>query len=100
MDFKDLLKRVNLKTIEDFLIYGVESFETPPKKSYSKRLEEAKKNAIDFFKARYKDVKEFDEILGYFSEQTYVYQDVYFEIGLITGAKIAYQICERMKELE
>ena len=100
MDFKDLLRRANLKTIEDFLIYDIDSFETSPKKSYSRRLEEAKQNAINFFNARYKDIKEFDEIVGYFNEQTYVFQEVYFEIGLITGAKIAYQICERIKELE
>ena len=48
---------------------------------------------------RYTDLKELDEITGYYDEQVGVYQDVYFEIGLILGAKIAFQIRAKMEEL-
>ena len=52
-----------------------------------------------FFEERFSDIKELDEIVGYYYKQAIVYRDVYFEIGLITGAKIAFQIHKRMEEL-
>jgi len=79
---------------------GSESFENLPEKTYSERLAEARKKATAFFDARYSDIHEYDEISGYFNEQAGVFQDVYFEIGLILGAKIAFQICGRMGELK
>ncbi len=100
MDLGDLLRRANLNCIEDFLISGGESFERPSEKTYSERLAEAAKKATAFFDARYSDIREYDEISGHFNEQAGVFQDVYFEIGLIVGAKIAFQICGRMGELK
>ena len=52
-----------------------------------------------FFEERFSDIKELDEIAGYYYKQAIVYRDVYFEMGLITGAKIAFQIHKRMEEL-
>ena len=99
MDFRELLQRANLNCIEDFLMHGGESFEKPSEKTYSEGLEEAQKKVMTFFQARYSNMQEYDEITGYFHEQAAVFQDVYFEIGLILGAKIAFQICERMGEI-
>lgn len=99
MDFSDLLQRTNLNSIESFLMYGGESFIKPPNKTYSERLADAKKKAKAFFETRYTDIDEYDEIAGYFNEQAAVFEEVYFEIGLLTGAKIAYQIREKMEEL-
>ena len=99
MDFNDFLQRANLNSIQTYLMYGCGSNEEPSKKTYSERITEAKKQAADFFKARYSDIDEYDEIAGYFNEQVTVFQDVYFEIGLILGAKIAFQIQEKMREL-
>lgn len=99
MDFGDLLERANLNSIESYLLYGGESTDKPSEKTYSERLAEAKKKAAAFFQSRYSDIQEYDEITGYFNEQVAVFQDVYLEIGLILGAKIAFQIRERMEEI-
>ena len=99
MDFSDLLQRTNLNSIETILMHGGENFEKPPDKTYSERLADANKKARAFFKARYTDIEEYDEIAGYFDEQAAVFEDVYFEIGLLIGAKIAYQIRGKMEEL-
>lgn len=99
MDFSDLLQRANLNSVESYLLYGSESFEKPSDKTYKERLSEARKKAKAFFEARYSDVTEYDEISGYFNEQAGVFQDVYFEIGLLVGAKIAFQIRGRMEEI-
>lgn len=99
MEFSDILHRANLNSIEDYLIDGSESLLEPSTKKYSERLSEVQKKITAFFQARYSDVNEYDEISGYFNEQTEVFRAVYLEIGLILGAKIAFQIRERMEEL-
>jgi hypothetical protein len=86
MDFSDMLKRANLNSLQDYFLYGGESTKKPSDKTYSERLKEATKNATAFFKARYPDIAEYDEIAGYFGTQAAVFQEVYFEIGLIVGA--------------
>lgn len=99
MDFKDLLKRANLSGIENYLMYGGESYETPSDKTYSERLADAHKKAKAFFESRFTDVHEYDEIAGIYNGEVAVVQDVYFEIGLLIGAKIAFQIRGKMEEL-
>jgi hypothetical protein len=99
MDFNGLLRRANLNSIQSFLIYGDESFEEASQKTYSERITDAQKQAADFFKARYSDIDEYDEIAGYFNDQAAVFEEVYFEIGLILGTKIAFQLYAKMEEL-
>lgn len=100
MDIKNLLNRAKTEDIRTFLLYGGELLKAEDEKSYSERIEEAEKNAISFFEKRYTDVAEFDEMCGYFFNQTSVYQEVYFEIGLLAGAKIGYQLKEKMTDLQ
>ena len=99
MDFSNLLRRTNLNSIQDYLMYGGESLEKPSDKTYSERLKEADKKASAFFHSRYTENDEFDEIYGYYNAQIAVYENVYFEIGLIMGAKIAFQVRGKMEEL-
>lgn len=99
MNFENLLQRANLNSIESFLLYGIESYTDFNEKTYSERLNEARKNATEFFQSKYTDIDEYDKITGYFDEQVSVFEDVYFELGLITGSKIGFQISERLKNL-
>ena len=99
MDFNHSYRRADLNSIEAFLMHGGESFERPSDKSYAQRLQEARKNATAFFEARFTNIDEFDEIAGYFNEQVSVFEDVYLEIGLLLGARIAFQICGKIAEL-
>ena len=99
MDFNHSYRRADLNSIEAFLMHGGESFERPSDKSYSQRLQEARKNATAFFEARFTNIDEFDEIAGDFNEQVSVFEDVYLEIGLLRGARIAFQICGKIAEL-
>lgn len=99
MDFSDLLQRANLNAIETFFMYGGINLEKPSGKTYTQRLTETRKKAADFFAARFPDLGEYDEISEHFDELAAVYEEVYFEIGLILGAKIAFQISGKMEEL-
>lgn len=100
MDFSKLYQRANLYALQNYLMYGCECLKDSPVKSYSERLADAQKKVTAFFSARYSDIDEYDEIIGYFYEQMVVVEEVYFEIGFILGAKITAQICQRMKQLE
>lgn len=100
MGFKELLHRANLNALESYLMHGDMDYGIPNEKTYSERLGEARKKAMAFFEARYSDLDEYDEISGCYSAQTDVYRDVYFEIGLLVGAKIAFQIRGKIEELK
>ena len=99
MKFNDLLQRADLNSLESFLKYGSDDFVETTDKTYSQRIEDATKKATAFFEAKYSDIDEYDKISGYFYEQLSVFEEIYFEIGLILGAKIAFQIGKRMEEL-
>ena len=98
MDFKDLLRRTNLHSLESFLLNGTENLEQPCDTPYAERLTEAERTAKAFFDARFADSDDYDEIAGYVTELIEVFQAVYFEIGLLLGGRIAYQIAERLAE--
>ena len=99
MDFTNLLIRANLSNLEDFLLEGGEYLIEKNHKPYSEMLEEAERDARDFFQVRFPDTDDYDEISGYYNRQTEVYKEAFFEIGLLLGAKIGYQIHSRMSEL-
>ncbi len=100
MDFKRLLERTDLYSIQTFFKYGVEAYIKPDTQSYSQRLRNANKNATDFFKNKFSDTAELDKVLNFFDEQTSIYEEVYFEIGLLLGTKMAFEINEKMEELK
>lgn len=99
MDFSDLLQRASLLSVERFFMYGGENMEKPSGKTYSQRLLEVRKKAAAFFEQRFPNLEEYDEISGYYDELAAVYEEVYFEIGLILGAKIAFEVRGKMEEL-
>lgn len=99
MNFSDVLKRANIYTLETFLLEG---YEPPPrenKKSFSERLRIAEDQISAFFNARFESIEEHDEVSSYFYGLVEEYKNVYFEIGLITGAKIAFQLNRKIEEL-
>ncbi len=98
-NFSDLLHRANLNCMEMFLMNGSECCDAPSGGTYAERLKEADKKALAFFQERYSDISEFDEITEYFYAQIASYEDVFFEIGLLVGAKIGFQAREKMEEL-
>ena len=89
MNFKNYLMRANLFSLQNFFKHGGECLIEIENKTYEQRLKDARKNAVAFFKMKFTDIKEFDDVLCYFEEQCSAYEEVYFEIGMILGAKMA-----------
>ena len=102
MKFDGLLRRANLNSLETFLLNGGEALRESDMKTYSERLEKANKRLSVFLTSVCDDtnIEEYDKISGEMYEQIAVYEDVYFEVGLIMGAKIAFQIRGKLEELK
>ncbi len=100
VEFSKLLQRANLNVLEAYIVRELESWEDPPYKPYSERLAEAGRDADTFLKARFPELKDYNEITSFYDRQVSVNQDVYFEIGLIVGGKMAFEISRRMEELK
>lgn len=100
MDFSEMLHKANLYRLEMLIMCMGDSNEDPEYVPYSERLAEADKKADAFFKARFPELEEYNEIMAYYDDQVFVNRQVYFEIGMIVGGKIAFDISKRMEELK
>ncbi|MBE7030306.1 MAG: hypothetical protein E7409_02630 [Ruminococcaceae bacterium] len=99
MYFKNLSHRASKDSIITFLRENRENFYELPEETYAQRIADARKNAVSFLRERFPDIDEFDQIYGYFDQQTTVFEEVYFEIGLLLGAKIALELKQKSDEL-
>lgn len=99
MNFKDCLQRAEFISLQNFLKHGGETYILSSDKKYSEQLAEARTKAKNFFEEKFPDMEDYDKIYGYFDEQVCVYEKVFFEVGVIVGAKIGFQLGKRMEEL-
>lgn len=99
MNIKSMLERADMNTIQTFLQCGCDGALETTVKTYEERIKDARTIAMNFFESRFTDIDELDEVTRDFDIQSEVYKDVYFEIGLIMGAKIGYEIHSKAEEL-
>lgn len=99
MLFKNLLNRANLRNLEIFLWAGGVCDNALPEESYAERMKSAEQKMESFLKTHFPDAKEFEAANEIWSEVNGVYMDIYFEVGLLLGARIAMQINRKMEEL-
>lgn len=99
MKFNEYLQRAELISLQNFLKHGGETYIQSSEKTYSEQISDAREKAKNFLQKRFPDIDDYDEIYGYFDEQVSVYEEVYFEVGLIVGAKIGFQLHKKFNEL-
>lgn len=99
MNFKDYLQRAEFISLQNFLKHGGETYIPSNDKKYSEQLAEARKKVKNFIEEKFPDMEEYDKVYGYFDEQVCVYEEVFFEIGVIVGTKIGFQLQKRIEEL-
>ena len=100
MNFLEMMDRADIANIHSFLTYGSEGFKDETKKSYTQRIAEAQLKISDYLKEKFKDTDELDEITESIFSMTEVYEDVYFEAGLLLGAKLGYEMREKLDKIE
>ena len=99
MEYSRLLERANLFLLGTYLREGNGASVSPPSGSYRQRIEKADRKMREFFASKFDDPRELDKLNDVFYALTWEYEDVYFEIGLLVGAKIARQIAGKLDEL-
>ncbi len=92
---RTMLDRANLNVIEEFILTGFTSNMKPSEKKYSERLMDVENKISEYMNMHEKMVPECAELWKCFSEQS----EVYFELGIIIGAKIAFQLQKRIEEI-
>ena len=100
MDMKELYKRIQLNNMGNYILYGEEGCKGETKKSYSQRLREAEAETRSFLEEYIKEPKEQDRAAEDYYQQLEEYIEIYFEIGLLLGAKVCREISEKQGELK
>ena len=100
MKFEDYLQRAEFISLQNFLKTGGETYVSSSQQTYSEQLREVHQKATDFFNEKFKDIDEHDKISECFYDLAGVYEEVFFEIGSIVGAKIGMQLQKKLQELQ
>ena len=100
MKFEDYLQRAEFISLQNFLKTGGEIYIQSPQKTYSEQLKEVHQKAKAFFDQKFTDIDEHDKITECFYNLAGVYEEVFFEVGTIVGAKIGMQLQKKLQELQ
>lgn len=92
---KEYLSRADLQEIRTY-IQGAEGTGKIDTRTYKQRLEDGRKPLLDFLKGLYSDSWEYEnQTSAIVADALGTYEDVYLEVGIKIGARIAYQLfCE------
>ena len=97
MDYMDeIFARASIPQIRSFLIDGVEDVK-PDTRPYRTQIEEIQKQCIAKLRENYGDSTECDEMIDLMTQYVIAVQNVYAEIGLQVGAKLAAQYFQNTK---
>lgn len=85
--FEDMMSRADISSIGEYILSGGENLQTEEEKSFEERIRSADKEMRRFAESKL-DSKLADEIC----DEVGMYSNVYFEVGLLVGAKTALQL--------
>lgn len=99
MLFKDFLKRANCQALENFILHGGEYHVTPASRPLEVRFREAEEALEHIFCQKSKNDAEFEQMMDAVLVPMGELQEVFFEAGLLAGAKITYELCSKIKDV-
>ena len=95
----EIFRRANIQQIRSFLIDGTEDV-NPDTRPYTARIEQIQKQCIAKLREDYSDVEKCNTMITLMTDYVTAVQDVYTEIGLQIGAKLAAQYFENTRTAE
>lgn len=98
MEFDKIMQRADLSSIRAFLKTGAEDLNEKTELTYSEQIKEAMRNIEKMLKEKYPTFEEYDKAESYLNEQIFTLENVYFELGLLAGAKMGFQISKKIEE--
>ena len=99
MEFEEILKRADINSLRAFIMTGLNGFPENSNLSYSEKTELISRNIHNILKGKNPSSKELDVIEGAINEQMFALENVYFEMGMLAGAKITLQILKKLKDI-
>ncbi len=90
----EIFTRLDIQHIREFLLHGVEEMNISTK-SYKERIDEVRKPVIEFFQEKFPDMDECEKITNKVYDCASIYEEVYMEIGMQCGVKLAMQLFGR-----
>ena len=96
--FKELLKRADCESIKEFIRNGGELVELPKEQTNEERIKEAYARIYSFIDSNFeKEIR--DEKADDLTSAICILESSYFELGLLSGMKIATQLQKKMLEI-
>jgi len=93
MDYiKQIFERADLQHIREFLLHGVACTKIS-EQSYKQRLESSANPVFDMIEKKFSE-QELDHVAELIHHHATVTQDVYFEIGMQSGAMLMKQLLQ------
>ena len=86
-----IFNRLDIQYIRGFLVSGTECPDFSDK-TYKERIDEAENELFEKIKNKIPVVEDYDEIVDNIGNYAYEIQNVYMEIGMQCGAKLAAQL--------
>lgn len=91
IDFEKVLERADIQHLRSFLLIGKEcehlSFEP-----YKRRVDEPRRAVLKMIEKKFPDMDDNEPLNGKFLDATGAYMDVFMELGLQAGMKLAAQV--------
>lgn len=94
----EILKRANITTLSDFILYG-ESNRAAPAKDYQERLDRSYEECIEMIK-KYDSRGEDSELYAAVNEMVTEHMEVYMELGIRAGFRMFHTILYSERECE
>ena len=92
MDFNNLWKRAEMGALRNFLKYGAENISEMSDKSYTEQIRAAEKGITKVIAEKFSENEE--EKFNLLIEDI---ENAYFEIGLLMGGKIIFQVMQKFE---
>ena len=99
MNFNNFSKRMNINAIREFLMFGDGNVTENEPKNYQERLSAANDEIDALFEELVSDEEKRETFLNHIFVSISKIEDVYFEMGLLSGAKISAQMQEKLTEM-
>ena len=91
MNTEDILARLNLQQIRNFLLYGAECLDPGPS-DYDRRIEEVWRMVDEALKEKFPEKGEYEKMTNRIHSYASVAQEAYMELGMQCGAVLAAQL--------
>lgn len=99
MHLQNYKKRSDIRSVEGFLRCGSESIGDFDENKASERITQCENKIADILALNIRDSEKHDDIMSEIFSQIDIFEELAFELGLLTGAKLTFQAIDRLENI-